>query len=145
MHIIRSKFLCEHVVFWSAFNLYPTQHLQMYESSLFSQMYRKSCPWTHGAEPAGMSTCNWHLMTSVKESLDCWSLCLAIVPFTIDGNYSYMLHSSFCINQSPKSLTSDRAQQLTALRAKCNLSHKKHEESLSVPQQFLVIHKWWLS
>ncbi len=43
-----------------------------------------------------------------------------------------VLHSAFCINQIPRSLNRSKAQQPTVLvqRAKCNICHKRHEESL---------------
>lgn len=65
-----SSYLREHV-FLSGFRIYPTWHLQMYESSLFTQMCWQSCPRAHGSAPEKRLL---HLMTSFKAGLDYWSL-----------------------------------------------------------------------
>jgi len=49
-YLKRRVLLREHV-FRSAFKVYPSRHLQVYESPLLTQICWQSCPWEHASGP----------------------------------------------------------------------------------------------
>lgn len=64
----------------SGFKIYPTWHLQMYESSLFIHMCWQSCPRAHGSAPEKRHVhmwyeISWHHSSGTWTSVSSWQSC----------------------------------------------------------------------